>query len=61
MNIEARLTELGIVLPEAAAPVASYLRMFRVSCPLSTVSSPPGDWARMCRWKMGRQRPVPAA
>ncbi len=25
MNIEARLTELGIVLPEAAAPVASYL------------------------------------
>ncbi len=25
MNIEARLAELGIVLPEAAAPVASYL------------------------------------
>jgi len=25
MSIEARLTELGIVLPEAAAPVASYV------------------------------------
>lgn len=25
MNIEARLTELGITLPEAAAPVASYV------------------------------------
>src|SRR5690606_19680161 len=25
MNIKARLTELGIVLPQAAAPVASYV------------------------------------